>query len=131
MQQRNYVPLGPHPTSLYSRSRNSTPSSSATRRQAAMSIPGSATALAVTSEMCFFASRRKSFTARYSRVLAEAGAAPVLVGVGVRGVEGDRDGVDQPGELGQDVAAVDQVGLAVGVDAHLHPLAPSARRRSP
>jgi hypothetical protein len=51
---------GFYPTSLKIRSRNSTPSSLATCRQAAMSIPGRVTAVAVTEGICPGASRRKS-----------------------------------------------------------------------
>ena len=32
------------------------------------------------------------------------------------GIEGNRDGIDQPLQLREDIAPVDQVGLAVGID---------------
>ena len=49
---------------------------------------------------------------------AEGGAADALVAFGIRGVEGDGDGVHQFCQFGKDVATVDEIGLAVGIDPH-------------
>ncbi len=53
---------------------------------------------------------------------AERGVAELSVGLGIGGIEAHREGVHQPRQFRQDIPAMNQIGLAVGIDPDAAPL---------